>query len=89
MTTTLYPAEVRSLVRRTFLELAQDSSSLDDFTEDILIQEGKYYARSYRTDNWMAMWLVEIGLLQFYDADGNMLRTVNLLEKIEPVLRAA
>jgi len=89
MTTTLYPGEVRSLVRRTFLELVQGVCSLEDFSEDILIQDRKYYAHSYRTDNWMAMWLVEIGLLQFYDSDGNMLRTVNLLERIQPVLRAA
>jgi len=89
MTTTLYPGEVRNLVRRTLLELSQGLRSNEDFTEDILIQDGRYYARSYRTDNWMAMWLIEIGLLQFYDVDGNMLRTVNLLERIQPVLRAA
>ena len=32
----------------------------------------------------MAMWLVGIGIVQFYDADGNMLATMNLLEKAIP-----
>jgi len=27
------------------------------------------------------MWLLQIGVVQFYDADGNMLLTVNLLEE--------
>ena len=37
----------------------------------------------------MAMWLLEIGIVQFYDADGNMLLTVNLLEELEPQRMAA
>jgi hypothetical protein len=35
------------------------------------------------------MWLVEVGILQFYDAEGAMLATVNLLQKVVPERLAA
>jgi hypothetical protein len=37
----------------------------------------------------MAMWLVEVGIVQFYDAEGNILQTVNLFEEREPQRMAA
>ena len=55
-----------------------------DLDESILIDGGRYVARSYRGDDYLAMWLVEIGIVQFYDAEGEMLCTVNLLESLEP-----
>jgi hypothetical protein len=36
----------------------------------------------------MAMWMIEVGLVQFYDADGNMLRTINLFKELEPLKMA-
>jgi hypothetical protein len=57
--------------------------------ETILIDGGKCAARSYRLDGLMAMWLIEVGILQFYDADGAMLRTINLFQELEPVKLAA
>ena len=36
-----------------------------------------------------AMWMIEIGLVQVYDDNGHMLRTVNLFEELEPVRAAA
>ena len=41
-------------------------------------------ARSYRLRGYMAMWLVEVGIVQFYDAQGNMLETLNLFEELKP-----
>ena len=35
------------------------------------------------------MWLVDVGLVQFYDEQGNMLRTINLLLELEPQRMAA
>ena len=32
---------------------------------------------------------LQIGIVQFYDAEGNMLLTVNLLEELEPQRMAA
>ena len=36
----------------------------------------------------MAMWLVDVGIVQFCDADGEMLRTVTLLQELKPVKMA-
>lgn len=81
--------EVREVVEQTFQALGVDPFALEDLDETILIQEGRYMARSYRLDSMMAMWLIDVGLLQFYDADGGMLRTINLLEETEPFRIAA
>ena len=60
-----------------------------DLEETILIDDGRYAARSYKTDDCLAMWLVEIGIVQFYDAEGQMLCTVNVSEELEPQRMAA
>jgi hypothetical protein len=83
------PADVRELVVRTFGELDVPDEVLDDLSETILLDDGRYFARSYRTDDCMAMWLIDVGVVQFYDADGAMLRTVNLFEEFNPVRAAA
>jgi len=36
-----------------------------------------------------AMWLIDVGVLQFYDADGEMLHTVNLFTELVPARAAA
>jgi hypothetical protein len=89
MTITPDPDHVRTIVFRTFLELDVAEECLDDLDERLLLDEGRYVARSYRVDNLLAMWMVDVGLVQFYDAAGNMLRTVNLFEEIEPHRMAA
>jgi len=53
------------------------------------IDGGRIVARSYRAGDVMAMWMIEIGLLQFYGADGEMLQSINLLEQETPARRAA
>ncbi len=83
------PYEVRALVARTFDEFGAAPHTLFDLDETILIDDGRYMARSYKADGYMAMWLVEVGIVQFYDAEGNMLRTVNLFEELEPQRMAA
>jgi len=55
-----------------------------EIDETILIDQGRYVARSYRTKGYMAMWLVDVGIVQFYDALGHMLATVNLFELLRP-----
>ena len=83
------PCEVRRLVLRVFRKLGTPPRRLFDLEENVLIHEGRYTARTYRTDGLMAMWLVEVGIVQFYDAAGDMLRTVNLFQKVEPLRVAA
>ena len=73
------PAAVESLV----------TSSAMDIDETILIDEGRYVARSYRAAGYLAMWLVAVGILQFYDSRGRMLGTINLFESLRPKRLAA
>jgi hypothetical protein len=89
MTISPDPDHIRDIVFRTFLELDVDEDLLTDLDERIVIDDGRYVARSYRIADYLAMWMIEVGLVQFYDEDGNMLRTVNLFEEIEPHRMAA
>jgi hypothetical protein len=89
MTISPDPDKIRTIVFRTFLELDVDEDCLADLDERIMLDEGRYVARSYRVENFLAMWMIDVGLVQFYDANGNMLRTVNLFEEIEPQRMAA
>ena len=81
--------EVRQLVKQTFEDLGIDDDQVDDLNETILINEGTYRGRSYQTDGYFAMWLVDAGLVQFYDDDGNMVCTLNLFNEVEPQRMAA
>jgi hypothetical protein len=83
------PYEVRELVFRTFQDFGAPVFRALDLDETVLVDSGRYAARTYRTDGFMAMWLLEIGIVQFYDAEGHMLRTVNLFEELEPQRMAA
>ena len=89
MRTDPLPYEVRELVVQTFEDYNVVIENPWDLDETILIHEGRYSARTYEAEGHMAMWLLDIGVVQFYDADGNMLRTVNLLEELEPQRMAA
>ena len=81
--------EVRRLVVQTFQVLGTAASDLFDLEETVRLEDGTCVARTYRVDGLMAMWLVEVGIVQFYDAEGNMLRTVNLFQRLEPMSVAA
>jgi hypothetical protein len=89
MRTDPLPHEVRELVLRTFQDFGTPIFNSLDLDETILVDDGRYAARTYKADEYMAMWLVRIGIVQFYDAEGNMLLTVNLLEEREPQRMAA
>jgi hypothetical protein len=81
--------EVRRLVIQVFEELGAAIPTLFCLEETILNYDGKYTVRSYRVTGYMAMWLVEVGIVQFYDAEGNMLATVTLFKELEPLKMAA
>ena len=83
------PDEVREVVLQTFEDLGVSPFALSGLKENILIDAGRYVARSYRLENYMAMWLIDVGIVQFYDAEGNMLCTINLLLDLEPDRMAA
>ncbi len=81
MTVAPHPAEVRKIILRTFLEYGASEKILKKLDENLVIDAGRCVARSYRTKNLFAMWLISVGIIQFYDSEGHMLRTVNLLQE--------
>ncbi len=83
MTVTPQPEQVRQLVIRIFAECGVAVRSLFDLHEALLVDEGRYVARSYRTGGLMAMWLIDFGIVQIYDAQGRMIRMVNLLKELD------
>ena len=82
-------AEVRSIVRQVFVHLGVTDDALEELSETILIDDGRPCARSYRLENYMAMWLIDIGIVQFYDQEGNMVHRTNLLAEAQPRRMAA
>jgi hypothetical protein len=81
------PTSVRQLVVEHFAHFGADSKEAEACDETILIRDGKYRGRSYRTAGMLAMWMIEIGLVQFYSADGDMLATVSLNDRSAPQMR--
>jgi hypothetical protein len=89
MRTDPLPRHVRELVIRTFECFDVYLATPWDIDERILIDDGRATARTYKAGGLMAMWLIDVGIVQFYDAEGAMLRTVNLLEELSPQRMAA
>jgi hypothetical protein len=74
----VHPEEVRALVARIFRQHGAVAGQTIDLLESALFDDGRCVAWSYRLTDLMAMWFVEIGILQFYDAEGNLLHTLSL-----------
>lgn len=78
---------IRELVVATLRDLGATDDEMSQLTDTLLIREGRYYGRSFRTGQHMAMWFA--GLVQFYGADGEMLRTIVLKPESRQHARAA
>jgi hypothetical protein len=85
----LDPAAVRRIVRETFEEFGARICTFGDLKETIRLDRGSGVARCYRCDGLFAMWLISAGILQFYDTEGGMLRTVRLWQERVPCRLAA
>jgi hypothetical protein len=48
----------------------------------VLVRQGRQVARSYRAEGYLATWRVELGIVEFYDAEGRILLTVNLFDSL-------
>lgn len=84
------PKEVRWIVEQSlqrYFSVADED--LEDLLEVPMVEGGRCIARSYRVSNLLAMWLIDVGILQFYDDQGRMLRRANLFAEIEPRAAAA
>jgi hypothetical protein len=85
----MHAADVRQLVVRYFLDMGIDAVEAAEVEENIRIDRGRCVARCYRASEMFAMWLIDVGVLQFYDAGGGMLQTVNLFTELQPQRAAA
>jgi hypothetical protein len=81
--------DVRRLVAHYFRNLGVGAAEVDDMHENIRIDRGRCVARCYRVADLFAMWMIDVGVLQFYDGDGEMLHTVNLFTELQPQRVAA
>ena len=83
-------AEVRWIVEESFQRYFNiTSEEIQELVETPVVDSGRCMARSYRVANLLAMWLVDVGILQFYDDQGRMLRRANLFAEIETHSAAA
>jgi hypothetical protein len=81
--------DVRRLVVEQFQKLGVSDFRDDGLLETILISDGKYRGRSYRIAGLMATWFAEIGLVQFYGSQGEMLGTFTLSDRPTPAKRVS
>ncbi len=81
--------DVRRLVVDIFRDFGVPATSLFDLEEDIFIGGGKYRGRTYRVADLAARWLAGNGIVEFFDADGCLMASVNLFEELAPQLLAA
>jgi len=76
-------------VTRVFEDLGVPVSQTLDLCETVIVSDGKCAARSYCVDQLTAMWLIGDGVVEFCDAQGAVLRIVNLFEQTTPQRLAA
>ena len=82
--------EVRWIVEQSFQRyFSVSDEEMLDLNESGVVDDGRCIARCYRVANYLAMWLKDVGILQFYDDRGRMLRRANLFAEIEPRSAAA
>lgn len=83
-------SEVRWIVEQSFQRYFDlNAEDLEELIELPMIEDGRCIARSYRVANLLAMWLKDVGILQFYDDQGRMLRRANLFADLDPTAAAA
>jgi hypothetical protein len=86
----LHPVlEVRQAVQSTFSQLGASSAELAGMSEWLLVQEGRYFGRTYSAGPLTAMWLADVNLVQFYGPDGEMLRTLEVCQQPQTSRQAA
>ena len=78
MYSAISPAEMRQVVVNRFQQHDSRAMADGELEERVRVESGKVVAYCYRAGNLFAMWMIEIGLVQFYDSDGNLLPAYEL-----------
>ena len=53
-----------------------ENASTDEMQETILVRDGSYCGRRFRTRNFHAVWFLEENQLKFYGPDGRVVRVL-------------
>mgnify|MGYP006299370001 CR=1 FL=1 len=83
------PNEMRQVVRNGFQRHCTRVIFEEDVEECVRVEDGRVLAYCYYMDHLFAMWMVDIGLVQFYDDGGAMLQTLDLSVPAHQTRRAA
>jgi hypothetical protein len=67
---------VRDMVVRIFRDYGASDADIAGMQDTLLIRDGHYRGRSFRTPQLMAMWMES--LVQFYGPEGELLGTITL-----------
>ncbi len=67
---------VREMVVRMFRGYGATDAEIAGMQDTLLIRDGCYCGRSFRTTQWMAMWMGSF--VQFYDAEGELLGAISV-----------
>ena len=89
MNAVVLPENVSQLVAKTFRQFGARLHRPSDLDETVIVADGQSVARTYRADGLMAMWFINEGIVQFYDADGDLLPMVRVWETTQPQRAAA
>ena len=89
MYTPISPARMRQLVLHGFQQQSTREITRSEIDERVRVEDGQAIAYTYRTHDLFAMWMIPIGLVQFYDNEGNMLQTIDLTAPVTARRRAA
>jgi hypothetical protein len=84
----LRSATVRQRIAEQFGRYGVDVQS-QDVQERERRQDGRCVARSYRAGGLLAMWFVENDFVQVYDSSGQMLETLQVVQREQSDRRAA
>ena len=76
--------EMQQIVARTFLDLGVQPRAIFELKETALVDGGTCMARCFRVEDLKAVWCVDDEIVNFFDAQGHLLRTVNLTENVVP-----
>ncbi len=71
------PAALLELVIAGFLRHGATDEECHALRETILIRDGAYYGRSFRTTRLMATMIAETGCVQFHTSSGDLLESLS------------
>lgn len=83
MNASSHPEIVRRLVQAFLAEHGVAAGEQRRMVDTLLLRDGKYVGRSFRCGGFLAMWMIEAGVVTFYDDAGEILQIASVREAAE------